>query len=261
VKGLATPEGRRLTLELERDAAGRKHDDAAAKTALLALMKEFPGAPDFADWADSLASSDKAAGAAFKDAVAASVARWTADPKLSDSGWDPGDLYWSQADFLDEIGDAAASKAAWSMAADAYKAQAARSPLAVPRAANFGVAEALMHAGRTAEAKALYERLLKAYPEEFTFNYDYASVLKSQGDAAAAYPYAVQAEAASYGDNWLRAVRLKGELELALGRKTEAARTVDAALSRAVPAAPGVRTGRYLDALKSLRAKIDGKKS
>ncbi len=236
-------------------------DDAAAKAALQSLIREFPDAPDLADWADSLAAGDKAAGTALKDAVARSVARWAADPALADSGWDPGDLYWSQADFLDELGDSAAAKAAWSKAADAYAAQAARSPLAVPRAANFGLADALFHAGRTAEAKALYERLLKAYPGEFTFNYDYASVLKEQGDAAAAYPYAVKAVAVSYGDNWLRAVRLKGELELALGRKAEAARTVDEALARTVPPkSAAVRTYRYVEALRALSRKISAAK-
>ncbi|OGS37861.1 MAG: hypothetical protein A2506_09690 [Elusimicrobia bacterium RIFOXYD12_FULL_66_9] len=98
---------------------------------------------------------------------------------------------------------------------------------------------------------------MKAYPEEFTFCYDYASVLKSLGRDADAYPYAVRAAAAGYGDNWLRAVRLKAELELALGRKADAAKTLDEAVAQTqMPKSSAVRTGRYLLALRRLREKL-----
>jgi hypothetical protein len=98
---------------------------------------------------------------------------------------------------------------------------------------------------------------VKAYPGEFTFNYEYAAELEDDGDAAGAYPYAVAAAQAAYGDNWLRAVRLKGALELKLGRPEQAAKTVDEALAQTIPPkSPLVRTYRYLSALRALRREI-----
>jgi tetratricopeptide (TPR) repeat protein len=225
------------------------------------LASAFPEDAAFTDWGSELAEKDAAAARPLEDAMRRSVELWSSAPGLGAAGYDPGDLLYNLASFLDAIGSTQAARGVWSRVADAYAAQAARSPLATPRAANFGRAEALRKSGRAAEAKALYESLVKAYPDEFTFNYEYASALNEEGSPAAAYPYAVKAAAASYGDNWLRAVRLKAALELKLGRPDEAARTVDDALARtAPPKSAEVRTYRYVAALRALRLEIESAK-
>ncbi|MBI3563634.1 MAG: thioredoxin family protein [Elusimicrobia bacterium] len=256
LKGLASAEARKLALETRRERARVTEDAEAGLAALRGLLDGFPDDASYSDWASALADQDAAAAKALEPALRRSVERWSAEPALGAAGYDPGDLLYNLASFLDAIGSTEAAKDVWTKVADAYAAQAAASPLAVPRAANFGRAEALWKAGRKDEAKALYETLVKAYPGEFTFNYDYATALADE-DPRAAYPYAVKAVAAAYGDNWLRAVRLKASLELALGRAADAARTVDEALAQTVPPkSSAVRTFRYVTALRDLRRKI-----
>lgn len=260
LKGLASAEARKLGLETRRERARVTEDAEAGLTALRELLAAFPDDASYSDWASALADQDAAAAKALEPALRRSVDRWSAEPALGAVGYDPGDLLYNLASFLDAVGSTEAARAVWTKVADAYAAQAAASPLSVPRAANFGRAEALWKAGRKDEAKALYETLVKAYPDEFTFNYDYATALADE-DPKSAYPYAVKAVAAAYGDNWLRAVRLKASIELALGRAADAAKTVDEALAQTVPPkSAAVRTYRYVTALRDLRRKIEAAK-
>jgi len=255
--GSPAPEARRALLEARRERARREENKTAALEALRTLIRLFPNDAEYADWVEALSELDAESARALKAPLHASVARWAADPALGAAGEDPGDLYVDEAQVLDALGEKEAAKAAYAQAADAYGAQAARSPLKTPRAANFGRADALMKAGRRDEAKALYVSLVKAYPAEFTFNYEYATALSDDGDFAGAYPYAAAAAKSGYGDNWLRAVLLKAELELRLGRTAEAAATVDSALAvTAPPKTAEVRTYRYVSALRELQRRI-----
>ncbi len=248
---------RRALLEMRRERAARENDAAAAERSLSGLIQAFPADAEYADWVESLCEIDTAAVRGLLTPLRASVARWSVDPALGAAGEDPGDLFYDEASVLSALGDKSAARETFSKAADAYAAQAARSPLKTPRAANFGRADALMKAGRRKEAKALYESLVQAYPSEFTFNYEYATALSDDGDFAAAYPFAVAAAKDGYGDNWLRAVRLKAELELKLGRAAEAAQTVAHALAQAPePKTANVRTFRYLAALRKLQSRL-----
>lgn len=257
LSGVAGPDARRERLLTRRERARREEDQAADLAAAKELAAEFPNDPRFSDWALAIAKADPAAGAALRDPLRRSVESWSSSAALGESGYDVADLLSNEASFFAALGSTDEAKALWSKAADAYAAQAARSPLKVPRAANFGRAEALKNAGRKIEALALYAELAAAYPDEFTFNYEYASALDDDGRAADAFAYALKAERSAYGDNWLRAVRLKAELELKLGRAQDAAQTVDAALARVVmPKSSDVRTGRYLRALRRLRETI-----
>lgn len=257
LKGIDDPYAKRELLLARRERA-RLQDDAPARLAATkALIADFPGDPAFADWVSGLAEAEPASAASLREAVAKSVEHWSANPALGESDYTPGDLVFAQGDIAAAVGSTEEAKGFYSKAADLYGEEAKKSPLALPRAANLGRGDALLKAGRIAEAKALYESLVKAYPAEFTFNYDYAAALDESGDAAGAYPYAVKAAEAAYGDNWLRAVRLKGALELKLGRPADAAKTVDEALSQIVPPkSPQVRTYRYVTALRDLRGKI-----
>src|SRR5690606_29876952 len=61
-------------------------------------------------------------------------------------------------------------------------------------------------------AKAEYEKLIDVYPKEFTFHYNYASVLKDLKEWDKALKYAQNALNYSYGDNQLRAIYLVSEI-------------------------------------------------
>lgn len=258
LKGIDDPYARRELLLARRERARLQDDQPARLEATKALIKDFPGDPAFADWVSGLADADAAAiTPALRDAVAKSVEHWSSNANLGASDYAPGDLVYLQGDIASAVGSTEEAKGFYSKAADLYGDEAKKSPLALPRAANLNRGDALLKAGRKPEAQALYESLVKAYPEEFTFNYEYAAALDENGDAATAYPYAVKAAEVGYGDNWLRAVRLKGALELKLGRKAEAAKTVDEALAQIVPPkSPQVRTYRYVSALRDLSTQI-----
>ena len=260
--GRAESDARRELLLARRERARREDDTAARVAAAKDLAAGFPLDAEFVYWAAEIAESDKAAGLNLRAAVRESVRKWSSNPAVGETGFTPGDLESAEAGFVEIVASTQEARPLWSAAADAYAREARLSPLKAPRAANFGLGDALLKAGRTAEAKALYEALVRAYPREFTFNYEYASELSDGGDATGAYPYAVAAERAAYGDNWLRAVRLKGELELILGRPADAAKTVDEALAQAVlPKSAAVRTYRYVAALRDLRRRIAAAKS
>ena len=257
LEGISDPYARRELLLARRERA-RLQDDAPVRLeATKTLITDFPGDPAFASWVAGVAEAEPAAAAKLRDSVQKSVDHWSTNPALGDSDFSQGDLFYEQGDIALAVGSTEDAKGFYSKAADAYGTEAKLSMLPLPRAANLGRADALLKAGRKAEAKALYEALVKAYPAEFTFNYEYASELADDGDAAGAYPYAVKAAEAAYGDNWLRAVRLKGELELKLGRSAQASQTVGEALAQTVPPkSPQVRTYRYVKALRDLSAKI-----
>lgn len=252
------PAARRVLLDARSERARRAADTAARIAAVKELLAEFPGDANFALWAGLLAAEDKAAAAKLKDAVAASVAKWTAAPELGETWFSPGDLLSEEADFVGTVESTTAAKALWLKAAAAHEARAAASPLgAAARGANFGRAYALRQAGENAKAAELLESLVKAYPDEFTFHNEYAYALKEDGQYEKAYPAAVKAVETGYGDNWLRAVKMKAELELKLGKAKEAAKTVDDALAETVlPATNDVRSYRYVTALRTLRAEI-----
>jgi len=251
----AAPEARLQAL-LAAKALAEKDDSAAGiLAALKALTSEFPADAGYADWVSDLAERDKPAAEALAGAVAASVAKWASDPKLSEQGLVPGDMRASEASYLEAIGRD--PKPAWSAAAEAYGADAKASVLKLARGANLERAYCLAKAGRLDESRALYETLVGAFPDEFTFHQGYARLLFDQKEYPAALISARAAVKMGYGDNWLRATALEAKILKAMGLKEEAAKALDAALSEAsAPKSAAVRTHRYLAELRRLRAEL-----
>lgn len=249
---------RYVLLNAREEGARRAGDEKARLAAVEALLAEFPDDANFARWANIVASVDGQKGRALRQRVRSSVEVWTASPALGETWFSPADLLTEEADFVGTIESTSAAKPLWLKAAAAHEARAKTSPLgAAARGANFNRAYALGQAGEHAAAAELLRGLVAKYPNEFTFHYEFASTLHELGQDSEAYPSAVAAAEHGYGDNWLRAVRLKAALELALGRAPEAAKTVDAALAETVlPATTDVRSYRYVAALRSLRAEI-----
>lgn len=253
----SAPEARLEALLARKELASKADDGPAVAAALKELLAAFPGDAEFVERAADLADRDKAAAEALAPAVAASAAKWAADPRLSERGYVPGDLLESEAGFFETLGKDAEAKAAWSAAADAYASDAKASTLKLARGANLERAYCLNKAGRTAESRALYESLVGAYPNEFTFQYGYGRLLYELKEYAPALVYARAAVKNAYGDNWLRAVGLEAKALRALGLKDEAAKAIDGALAEsAAPKSAAVRTHRYLADLRKLRAEL-----
>jgi thiol-disulfide isomerase/thioredoxin len=251
----AAPEARFQAVLAKKDLAARDDDAAGVLAALKSLASEFKDDASLADWASDIAERDKPAAEALAPAVAASVAKWAADPRLGEQGLVPGDMRASEASYLEALGRD--PKAAWSAAAEAYGADAKASRLKLARGANLERAYCLGKAGRLDEARALYDSLVGEYPNEFTFHQGYARLLFEQKEYPSALISARAAVKSGYGDNWLRAVALESKILKAMGLKEEAAKSIDAALSEAAaPKSAAVRTHRYLAELRRLRADL-----
>lgn len=112
--------------------------------------------------------------------------------------------------------------------------------------------------GAIKEARAEYEKLIDVYPREFTFHYNYASVLKDLKDWDEGLKYANNALTYSYGDNQLRAIYQVAEIEANKGMKKESLERITKAIeSTELPTDETVRTHRYVKRLADLKKKIE----
>lgn len=115
--------------------------------------------------------------------------------------------------------------------------------------------------GAVKEARTEYEKLIDIYPREFTFHYNYASVLKDLKEWDEALKYANNALTYSYGDNQLRAVYLVSEIEANKGLKKESVDRLTKAIQETeLPKDETVRTHRYVKRLAELKTKIESGK-
>jgi thiol-disulfide isomerase/thioredoxin len=116
----------------------------------------------------------------------------------------------------------------------------------------------LWKAGKTDIAKAFYEKFQQIYPDDFTFYYQHAQMLKHLKMNKEALAKAQQALERSYGDNRLRVVALVADLYEKLDDKKRALRVLDETLSKSVlPEDKTIRTHRYFDKLKKLKEKLE----
>lgn len=173
---------------------------------------------------------------------------------------------YSLADLHEVLGEAyeglkepERSKKAFEKAAEEYgkSIKAAGLDESSERGYNLERIYCLWKAGKTDVAKGMYENLEKVYPNEFTFFYQHANLLKELDQKKEALDKALNALAFSYGDNRLRVVNLIAELYGELGEKKKALNLLDETLSQSkLPDDRSIRTHRYYDKLKKLRQKI-----
>jgi len=181
---------------------------------------------------------------------------WKNSKALNDTGYVLGDIWYREARMQEHLENKAKAKAAYLASADAYGNLGKGSHLQVSRGSSLERAYSLYKAGEGKRAKQLYEKLAGHYGKEFTFNYGYARLLKNLKEPKKAYRLAKAAERYSYGDNWLRTVGLLAELEIEMGHKKQAIKTIEQALKQAVlPSSLAVRTHRYLNNLRQILAK------
>src|SRR6185312_14485159 len=111
------------------------------------------------------------------------------------------DVLESEADYREQLDGKDKARADWLAAAHAYEK---RGVAAAERANNLEMAYCLYKAGEYAKSRAIYERLEKAYPDEFTFFFNHARMEREANNLPKAAELARQALERSYGDNKLR---------------------------------------------------------
>lgn len=112
-------------------------------------------------------------------------------------------------------------------------------------------------AGDLAGAEALLRDASVRFPDEMTFPYALAGILLDAGQPVAAVEAARHAANVAYGDNALRVAARLAQALAATGDAEAALATIDTALAAAPqPGDARVRTGRYLEALRDVRARL-----
>lgn len=173
------------------------------------------------------------------------------------------DLNYLRAMSFEKLGQADNEKKAHSLVAQEYSkliSEHKQNPK-TNRGYNLERVYSVYKSGDIKGAKAEYEKLIDVYPREFTFHYNYASVLKDLKEWDQALKYAHNALNYSYGDNQLRAVYLVSEIEANKGLKKESLERITQALqSTELPKDEKVRTHRYVKRLAELKTKIESGK-
>lgn len=247
--------------ELAKDEAGFKKYVSALETALLA----YPTGIEAFDRADALAKvaedlkddslKNRAINLKFKNAEFL-----LKNPRMyENSEITEADLHSLMADVYESLKDDANMKASYLKAAQAYEKEIKASgvPIEKERGHNLERLYCLFKAGQVEESMQLYEKMEAQYPEEFTFYYSHASLLKELGKKELALEKAERALKYSYGDNQLRAAHVVADLRSQTGKKKEALQLIDETLKN-FPSLKDVqvRSSRYLEKLGQLKEKI-----
>ncbi len=161
------------------------------------------------------------------------------------------DLMDFKKSLLEGAGDSEGVKAARVEAIQAYRKllRLGRDPDS--RGIHLELAALLWKNGEIAEAKAIYAKFIKKFPEEFTFHHAAAGMHFELKELKEARGQAELAVRFAYGDNLIRSMERLTKIMAAEGER-------DFAISRArlfleklkVEEAPGVRTGRYVASFK-----------
>lgn len=162
----------------------------------------------------------------------------------------------------DELSDFTASQKTYSLIVSEYDEliKNFKQDPSMNRGFNLERIYALYKSGKTEDAKTNYETLIKSYPTDFTFYYNYASVLKELKQWSLALEQARKALKYSYGDNKLRATYLVSEALLNTNQADEAFKTIDSALNDVqLPEDTSLRSHRYVKKLKELKNTIESK--
>jgi len=240
----------------------------ADKTAQVAIYKKaiarFEGAgtdpaePEILSWLESLAQLDKGAATPIAERVETWIERLKKSKYSTENGEDAGDFLEAAGSIFEVLEQTNLAKRYFSKAANFYAEQAKNSSRKVSRGLNQNRASCLLHADRSEEAEKIYQSLIKEFPGEYTFHFNYSRALFSLKKYAPAFEQIEIAEPLAYGDNWLRTMALKARILLAEKNKSEAIKMVDEALSRIIlPRDPTLWIHRNYKDLMALRQEIE----
>lgn len=170
------------------------------------------------------------------------------------------DLLYLRANSFEKLGQVENEKKAHAQIAEEYSKLISeyRQNPKTNRGYNLERIYSIYKSGAIKDARAEYEKLINVYPKEFTFHYNYASVLKDLKEWDDALKYAQNALTYSYGDNQLRAIYLVSEIEANKGLKKESIDRLTKAIQETeLPKDETVRTHRYVKRLAELKKTIE----
>ncbi|MBI4864557.1 MAG: thioredoxin family protein [Candidatus Riflebacteria bacterium] len=244
-------------VEACRDNLVRVLEDAVAR---------FPDAAQVLEWGPTLAglhgdrTSKRGVAGAWRAVERAAVALGHSPGALAAAGLNRADLWTCRAEARAGTGDPQGAREAYLKAAEEY-GRAIRQHGASPdreRGFNLERAYCLRRAGKLDEALALYRKLEAAYPDEFTFYFAHAGLLRETNDLPGAETVGRKALERSYGDNRLRCVELVGTVLKTQGKLVQARQLVRGVVDGIkLPADAGNRTHRYHKALVKLLKELD----
>jgi thiol-disulfide isomerase/thioredoxin/tetratricopeptide (TPR) repeat protein len=223
-------------------------------------IAEFPKTPNTVEWYEKISDLEEES---KHDAERLKALRSAADlslelskhPKLL-KGYDAtvADMLESEADYRERLEGKGKAREHWLAASRAYEK---RGVSANERANNLEMAFCLWKAGEFTRARAIYSRLEKIYPDEFTFYYNHARMEREAENLTGALDEGMRALDRSYGDNRLRTVKLVAQIYQGLGKPEQAKTLIDDTLAKTkLPDDEKVRTHRYANELKKLRAEL-----
>lgn len=193
----------------------------------------------------------------------ANHAAFLKDPRNEELGISETDLAQMRADLLEKVGKAEEASKAWKEAATLLEAKAKQFESNRPeRGFTIERVYALESAGETEKALVLATEYREKFPEEFTFHYQTASLLKRKKKYNDALPIAKKAWEHSYGDNKIRVGILLVQLYATIPDASAAKTVYDTIKSSIKPNEKlQVRTHRYLKTLEEEYTKLTGAKS
>lgn len=169
------------------------------------------------------------------------------------------DIYFIRADAFEKLGSKTEAQFVYKLATKEIEQQIKKYKLDIKtnRGFNLDRVYAIYKSGDFPTADTLYKDLIKVYPEEFTFYYNHASVLKELNKKEEALTQAQKALDFSYGDNKLRAAYLTADLMKDLDKKSESKKVIDEVItSFSLPENKSIRTHRYYKKLVDLKESL-----
>jgi tetratricopeptide (TPR) repeat protein len=221
--------------------AGNKKARAQWMSALHNTITAFPDSPDsitrreeLAQAYDELKKPDSAK--KVREDLIATAKRILAKPETL-KGYDvtESDLYGSMAEAYANLGDAAQSKAAWASAADFVRK---KMEAGNERGGTLDLAYCLRKLGKIDEAAKLYQKMQKAFPNEFTFWLADAKMNLQLKNFERARELAQTAYEHSYGANKLDSAFVLANAWKFLGKPEKGRKTIAQALEDMPPLPP-----------------------
>lgn len=236
-------------------------EEVARKATYEELIKRLPKSPFAFLWANELVSFPAYDAGKLKPLLLPVLAEYPSvmkHPQLEVTGLAPTDVAQIRADILRKLGESEKAEAAWREAAEMLaelvthlgKASAARG-YTLER---IGCLE---EAGQEVEALKLSNEYRSKFPNEFTFHYRSARLLKELDRIVDAIGAGQEAHARAYGDNKIRTATLLMELYRVKGEKKLAKTLFDDMKTIVRPNSKlEVRTHRYWKALEDAYQKL-----
>lgn len=227
------------------------------------LMKEMPASPLALAWATEYLGlfKDESPLKPKKEVlslVIENAPKAMMDPSMDELGMPITDHIQMRAEVLSALGQEDAANVAWKEAAYQFEKLTQLLPKGV-NARGFTIERVycLEQAGDIDTALELANNYREKYPEEFTFHFQVASILKRQKKFDKAIPVAQQAYKHSYGDNKIRAGTLLVQLYATQSNKDSAKSIYEEIIKEMKPQKDlKVRTHRYLTKLEDEMKKL-----